>query len=51
MLIKCKNTPESSKNLEARVAMFKAKTKNSSNESLFADEKTKADYRNNPALD
>ena len=31
--------------------MLEAKTENSSNESLFADEKPKANNRNNPALD
>ena len=38
-LIKCKRIPENSRALEARVAMLEAKTENSSNESLFADEK------------
>ena len=42
-LIKCRETPESSRALEARVAMLKAEIENSSNESLFADvEKLKA---------
>ena len=50
-LIKSKKTPESSRALEARVAMLKAKTDNSSYESLFADEKPKPNNRNNPALD
>ena len=31
--------------------MLEAKTENSSNESLFPDEKLKANNRNNPALD
>ena len=31
--------------------MLEAKTDNNSNESLFADEKPKANNRNNPALD
>ena len=35
-------TPESSKALEARVAALKMKTDNSSNVSLFADERSKA---------
>ena len=38
-LIKGKKTPDSSRALEARVATPVAKTDNSSNESLFADEK------------
>ena len=50
-LIKGKKAPESSRALEARVAMLEAKTDNSSNESLFPDEKLKANNRNNPALD
>ena len=50
-LIKGKKTPESSRALEARVAMLEAKTDDSSNESLFADVKPKANNRNNPALD
>ena len=50
-LIKGKNTPQSSRALEARVAMLEAKTDNSSNESLFPGEKPKANNRNNPALD
>ena len=45
-----KNTPESSKALEIRVAMLEVK-KNSSNQSLFADEKPKANNRNNPTCD
>ena len=43
--------PESSRALEARVAMLEEKTDNSSDEGLFADEKPKANNRNNPALD
>ena len=51
-LIKCKKTSESSKALEARVAMLGAKTDNSNDQSLFADvEKPKANNKNNPALD
>ena len=50
-LIKGKKTPESSRALEARVAMLKAKSGNSSNESLFTDKKPKDNNRNNPALD
>ena len=50
-LIKGKKTQESSKALEARVATLEAKTDNSINESLLADEKPKANNRNNPALD
>ena len=50
-LIKGKKTPESSRASEARVAMLEAKTENSSNESLFVDEKPKANNKNNPALD
>ena len=49
-LIKGEKTPESSKALEARVATFEAKTDNSSNQSLFSDEKPKSNNRNNPAL-
>ena len=40
--IKGKKTPESSKALEARVAMLEAKIDNSSNERLFPDKKPKA---------
>ena len=47
---KGKNTPESSRALESRVAMIKAK-KNSMDESLFSDEKPQANNRTNPALD
>ena len=50
-LIKGKKTPESSRVLQTKVAMLEAKTDNSSNESLFADVKPKANNRNNPALD
>ena len=45
--IKGKMTPESGRALEASMAALEGKTDNSSNESLFADEK----LRNNPALD
>ena len=50
-LIKGKKTQERSRSLEARVAMLEAKTDNSSNESVFADEKPIGKNRNNPALD
>ena len=50
-LIKDKKTLESSRALEARVAIHEVKTDNSSNESLFADVKPKANNRNNSALD
>ena len=50
-LIKGKKTLESSRALEARVAMLEVKSGNSSNESLFADLKPTANNRNNPALD
>ena len=42
---------QSSRALKAKVAVLEAKTDNSSNESLFADVKPKANNRNNPALD
>ena len=48
---KVKKTPERSRALEARMAMLEAKTDNSSNESLFLDEKPKANNRNNQSLD
>ena len=50
-LIKGKKTPESSRASEARIAALEVKTDNSSNESLLADEKSKANKRHNPALD
>ena len=50
-LIKGKKTQESSRALEARVAMLQANSDNSSNESLFADKNPKANNGNNPALD
>ena len=50
-LIKDKKTAESSRASEARVAVLEAKTGNSSNESLFPDEKPKANNRNNLAID
>ena len=50
-LVKGKKTLEISRALEARVARLEAKTENSSNESLFADEKPKSNNRNIPALD
>ena len=49
--MKNKKTLESSRALEGRVAMQEAKTDNSSNESLFAGGKSKANNKNNPALD
>ena len=50
-LVKGKKTPESIRALEAGEAALEAKTDNSSDESLFADEKLKANNRNNPAPD
>ena len=50
-LRKVKKTPENNKALEVRVAALESKSNNSSNESLFMDEKPKAYNRNNPALD
>ena len=50
-LMKGKKITESSRALEARVAVLEAKTDNSRNESLFADKKPKANNRNNPAFD
>ena len=50
-LIKGKMAQEIGRALEARVAMLKAKTNNSSNKSFFADEKPKDNNRNSPALD
>ena len=50
-LINCSKTPESSRAVEARVAVPEAKTDNSSDESLFAYEKSKASNRNNSVLD
>ena len=50
-LIKGEKTTESSRALEARVAVLEAKSENSSNESLFADVKPTACNRDNPALD
>ena len=49
--IKSKKTLESSKAFEARVAMLEAKTDNSSNRSIFGDEKPKVNNRNNSTLD
>ena len=51
VLVEGKNTPESSKALEARVAMLETKTDNTSNESLFTDENHKVHNKNNPAFD
>ena len=50
-LIMGKKTPESSRALEARVAVLEAKTDNGSDESLFANVQLKATTRNNLALD
>ena len=50
-LIKGKKNPESGRALEARVAILEAKTDNSSDDSLFPDEKPIATSRNNSALD
>ena len=50
-LIKDEKTPESGRALEARVAVLEAKTENSSNDSLFLDNKPKANNRNNLAFD
>ena len=44
-----KKTPESSRALEAKLAVLEAKIKNSSHK-IFADEKPKANNSNNPAL-
>ena len=49
-LLKDKKTPESSKALEARLAVLEVKTDKSSNKTLFTDKKLKANNRNNPAL-
>ena len=45
-----KKTSKSSMALEARVSMLKVKKDNSNDESLFADEKPKANNRNNSSL-
>ena len=50
-LIKGKKTPDSNRALDSRVTTIEAKIDNSSNKSLFPDEKPKANNRNNPALD
>ena len=50
-LMKGKKTPESSRALETREAMLKAKTDNSSNESLYPDKKLKASNKNNSTHD
>ena len=50
-LVRGMKTLESSRALEARVAMLEVKADKSSDESLFADEKPKANNRNLPALD
>ena len=49
--LKGKKTQKNSKALEARVTMLKAKTDNSRDENLFADENPKANNRNNAVLD
>ena len=49
-LIKGKKTPKNSRALEARVATLEAKTENNNNESIFADEKPKANNKNNQPL-
>ena len=43
--------PESIRALEARVAMLEVKTDNSSNESIFKDDKPKANNSNNQVID
>ena len=50
-LIKGKKTPESSRALDAMVAMLEVKADNSSDKSSFTEENPKANNRNNPALD
>ena len=50
-LIKGVKSLESSRALESRVATLEAIPDNSSNESLFSDEKPKANNRKNPALE
>ena len=50
-LIKSKKIPGSSRALEARVAMLEGKAEKSNNESLFPDEKPKANNRSNPDID
>ena len=51
-LIKGKKTPESSRALEARVAVLEVKFKNSSIKSLFANiDKPSGSNRSNPSLD
>ena len=51
-LIKSKKTPESSRALEAKLAVLEVTTENSRDERLFADvQKPKANNRSNPALD
>ena len=50
-LLKGTKTPESSMTLDARVAVLEVKRENSSNESLFADEKPNTNQRNNPDLE
>ena len=50
-LMKSKKTPESSRALEAKMALLEVKTDNSSNATLFTEGKLKANNRNNPAID
>ena len=50
-LIKGEKTQEGSRALVARVAVLEAKTDNSNDKSLFADEKPNANCRNNLAHD
>ena len=50
-LIKGNWVPESSRALDARVAVLEERTDNSSNDNLFPDKKPKASNRNNSALD
>ena len=50
-LVKGKKTPDSSRALEARLAMLEAKTDKSSDIILFKDEKQNANNSNNQAFD
>ena len=50
-LIKSKKTPEGSRAFEARVTMLDVKTENSSNESIFPDEKPKTNSRNSTTFE
>ena len=49
-LLKGKKTPETHEALVARVAVQRAKTDYSSDDSLFSNKKIIANNRNNPAL-